>query len=97
MCLLFIWSAERSNCNGLLRHFSFVIAKATLQLASERCTTTLRTHHPRTQSPRRVVPNVLLMPTGKLRHPVTFIVLVKAGDALEHEAVTTFGVKRGGY
>jgi hypothetical protein len=88
VCLLF-YLEQVAQAEGLLRQLRSLIAQATVQLTSKRGATTFDGHHPRTQGPWRIVPHVLLMPTGKLRDPVTFVVLVKAGDGLEHVGLVT--------
>lgn len=40
------------------------------------------TDYPGTVLPRRIVPNMLGMPTAELRHPMLFFVLMEADDAL---------------
>jgi hypothetical protein len=38
--------------------------------------------HPRALLPRRIMANMLIMPTGQLSHPMQFIVLMKAANGL---------------
>lgn len=45
-------------------------------------------HDPRPIDPRRPVTHVLIVPALELRHPVLFVVEMKAGDALVHGRVT---------
>ena len=55
-----------------------------VELHAESGVTTLGGRDPLAHLPRRVVPNVLAMPTRQLGHPVPFIVLVVPRDRLLH-------------
>jgi hypothetical protein len=51
---------------------------------SEKRAPPLGGHHPRTVHPRRIMPDVLVVPAFEFGHPLLLVVLMKTGDSLVH-------------
>jgi hypothetical protein len=63
---------------------SRLLAAETVQLAAEPSLPALFSRRPDTDTQRRLVADVLSMPAGQIRDPVSLFVLVKTDDALFH-------------
>jgi len=60
------------------------LATEAVQLAAEPLTPAFLRRGPRPHAQRRLVADMLPMPAGEIRNPVSLFVLVKADDALYH-------------
>lgn len=61
-----------------------LVAQPAFERLTQRRIATFNCCHPRSYRPRRIVPDMLLMPTSQLSHPMAFVVLMKPSDLSEH-------------
>ena len=61
------------------------IAFFTVQLRAEMAAPSLLGQHPRSRRHRRLMAHMLSVAAFKIRHPMTFLILVKADDSTNHK------------